>query len=573
MLDNYTRGGQLFLHKIRMLKQVFNKTLLGSFIISFAIMLVFSHKKLAGLDYSAGITYSKAYISEKASNTLENKKNSSPKITAIVKDKIYAKEISANQILNNKIFKNEFNLIMDAYYVLALNILNLTTIILLFNMLVWSKVGSKALEKDIIKGSKVLTAKEVSSILRKSGKASHFKIGEMPLVKDKETSHILVTGTTGSGKSNCMYHLLPQIRNQNQSAIIVDFTGEMVQRYYSKERGDKIINPFDQSASTWDFWREVEDTHNLASLSNSLFTSRGSNYDEMWNNASKKFFEDAVRTISKYKNKSIKMLYNTLSSDPLIKVVKQLIGTSSASMLDPKNDKTAMSIRTNTIAFIDWMEDFQENEDYISITDWIKSISIKPGKWLFLSSSPKQRNRLRNFHSMLMDLILNNIMELGADNNRRIWLVIDELPALKQLPSLPTALSELRKYGGCIMAGIQSTNQLLEIYGQNSAYAMIDQFNTKFIFRTDDNNFASYICKNFGEIEYEESSENFSYGAHEMRDGVSFSKLEKRKPLITPSDLSSLSDREAYVKLPDPSVRISKILMDYITSQKIFPKL
>lgn len=565
MLNDYTRGGQLFLHKIRMLRQVFDKTLFGSFIVSSIVVLMFSYKEIVSLDYRAGITYVKAHISEEVHGIFSNT-TTSPKITAVVKEGIYAKDISAKVIINHPGFKKKFNSIVAVYANTGLNILYLTSGILFIVILVWSRVGSKALEKDIIKGGKVLTDIEVSKVLNRLGKASNFKIGDMPLVKDKETSHILITGTTGSGKSNCMHNLLPQIRGKNQSAIIVDFTGEMVERYYDPKRGDVIINPFDSRAKCWDFWGEVEDPHNLASLSNSLFASKGSSYDEMWNNASKKFFEDAVKIISSYKNRTVKMLYNTLSTEPLSQVVKLLKGTATASMLDPKNDKTAMSIRTNTIAFIDWMEDVKESEDLISISEWVKSLNNAPGKWLFLTSTPKQRNRLRNFHSMLLDLIMNNIMELGPDINRRIWLVIDELPALKLLPSLPTALSEFRKYGGCIIAGMQSISQLLELYGRNAAYGMLDQFNTKFIFRTEDNSFASYVCKNFGEIEYEESNENFSYGAHEMRDGVSFSKQEKKKQLVTPADLAALADREAYVKLPETSARLAKIKMEYISS-------
>ena len=160
-------------------------------------------------------------------------------------------------------------------------------------------------------------------------------------------------------------------------------------------------------------------------------------------------------------------------------------------------------------------------------------------------------------------------MSLGVDFERRIWIVIDELPALKKLPSLPTALGEFRKYGGCIMAGIQSVNQLYKIYGQYEGLTMLDQFNTKFIFRTEENNFANYICKNFGDIEYTESTENYSYGAHEMRDGVSFSKVEKKKSLVNPSDLAALKDCEAYVKLPEPKVRIAKIQMQYYGSDKL----
>ena len=160
---------------------------------------------------------------------------------------------------------------------------------------------------------------------------------------------------------------------------------------------------------------------------------------------------------------------------------------------------------------------------------------------------------------MLLDLCMNQIMELGEDLDRRIWMVIDELPSLKKLPSLAPSLSEFRKYGGCILASMQSPHQLFEIYGQHSAYSMLDQFNTKFIFRTDEHNFASYLCKGFGEVEYKESQENYSYGSHEMRDGVSTQIIEKRKPLLTPKDLAVLDNLEAYVKLPEKAISVAKI--------------
>lgn len=566
MLNDYTRGGQLFLHKIRMLRQVWDKTLFGSFIVSSIVMLVFSYKELVGLDYPAGITYVKAHISEEV-NGIFGKKTTRPKITSLVKDGIYAKDISAKVVINHPGFKRKFSNIVEVYLNVGLHILYLTIGILFFVIIIWSRVGSRAIRKDIIRGDKVLSDVEVAKILKKLGKASNFVVADMPLVKDKETSHILITGTTGSGKSNCMHYLLPQIRKKDQQAVIVDFTGEMVDRYYDSSKGDIIINPYEQKAHSWDFWSEVKNPHNLSSISNSLFATKGSNYDEMWNNVSKQFFEDATNIVLKSANPTIKELYKILAIDSLKEVSNKLKSTASSSVLDPKNERTAMSVRTNTIAFIEWMKDYNETEPSISLSYWFNAIKNEDehekGKWLFLTSSPSQRNRLQSFHSMLFDLILSHVMELGADPNRRLWFIIDELPALKRLPSLPTALSEFRKYGGCIMAGVQSVNQLYKIYGQYEGLTMLDQFNTKFIFRTEENNFANYICKNFGDIEYTESTENYSYGAHEMRDGVSSSKVEKKKSLVNPSDLAALKDCEAYVKLPESSVRIAKIQIKY----------
>ena len=64
----------------------------------------------------------------------------------------------------------------------------------------------------------------------------------MPLVKNSETMHLLVTGSTGSGKTNLIHNLMPQVERKSQPAIVVDQTGEMIAKYYNKERGDIIFN-------------------------------------------------------------------------------------------------------------------------------------------------------------------------------------------------------------------------------------------------------------------------------------------------------------------------------------------
>ena len=557
MINNYIRGGQIFLHKLRMMKQVWDKTLLIAFIVAITTSVYLSYDKFLTLDFYAGLTYAKALIANPINNIFNH---STPvQISAISNNGTYSKNINAIEIINHPIFKKKYNSIITTFtetFILALILMSGFLVIIIF---LWTKFGKATSSKEIIKGGSILSAKEVAHFLKKHHQASDFTIGNMPLVKNSETSHILITGTTGSGKTSCMNELLPQIRKKNQPGIIVDYTGQMTKRYYNESKGDRIICINEAGSHVWDFWEDIKDEDNLAIIANSLFENKAGGYDEMWNNASKQFFKDSVRIIAKNKAPSIIDLHHLLSSASLFEVNRMLKGTVSSSMLDPNNEKTAMSVRTNTIAFIDWMENFRESNRKISISEWFHDKKLSKGSWLFFKSSPKQRVKVRSFYSMLLDLSINQIMELGENYDRRIWMIIDELPSLKKLPSLPQALSEFRKYGCSIVASLQSAHQLFDIYGQHSAYSMLDQFNSKFIFRTDEHNFANYLCKGFGDIEYREQAENYSYGAHEIRDGVNISSIEKKKPLLTPSDIANLANLEAYVKLPIPEIKLAKI--------------
>ena len=67
------------------------------------------------------------------------------------------------------------------------------------------------------------------------------------------------------------------------------------------------------------------------------------------------------------------------------------------------------------------------------------------------------------------------------------------------------------------------------------------------------------IIKQVGNIEYSKKQKNISFGAHEHRDGESYTEQERTKPLIDINDFKLLNPLEAYVLLPEAEVAIGKI--------------
>ena len=147
--------------------------------------------------------------------------------------------------------------------------------------------------------------------------------------------------------------------------------------------------------------------------------------------------------------------------------------------------------------------------------------------------------------------------------DRRVWFILDELASLNQLESLPTALAEFRKYGGCVVAGLQDIHQIEARYGREEGKAMLGLFNTKIVFRLNDYDTAKRVSDSFGEQETSEMIEGISFGAHQMRDGVSLSDQRKYRPVISPTDLMKLKNLEAYVKMAEVGV-LGKIKFSYL---------
>lgn len=571
MFENSVRGGQIFWHQLTMFKQILFRSFAISFLIGIIVTLFAARPQFTECDFNSALTFKKAEVTQwlyKNKLVLHSDiKSSIATIDAYDAKGLYAKNIRVHTILNHGKFKAAHSKVQNLIISMVSSTLGISCLGMVVIFSCWSIFGRKAKESRLLRGGRVLNAKEVGSILSKKKLSSSFKIGNMPLVKNAETKHILVTGATGSGKTNLFHTILPQIRSKNQSALVIDQTGEMIEHYYDPERGDVIFNPFDSRSYEWDFWQEIAELPRLNSVASSMF-SNAKSHDMMWNNTSKQVFVDCVSYIKSKPNPSIAKLYELISSTPLPEASKKLQGYASSSLLNPAGDRTAMSIRSNTIAFINWLEYLPETgkKPKFTLKDWIPD-TIKHngqdnktnGRWLFIAARPEERSLLRPLQSLMLDLAILSLQKLEPDHKRRFWIIADELASLKKLEILPQSLAEVRKYGGCIMTALQSLNQLNDIYGHNVASTMFGQFATKFMFRTSEPAIARMISEMFGSVEYKEQQQNTSYGAHEHRDGISYTEQERKKALITVDDLASLADLECFVELPEPTARLAKI--------------
>ena len=97
---------------------------------------------------------------------------------------------------------------------------------------------------------------------------------------------------------------------------------------------------------------------------------------------------------------------------------------------------------------------------------------------------------------------------------------------------------------------------------------MLSQFNTNIVCRINDPEEAAMIIKQVGNIEYSKKQKNISFGAHEHRDGESYTEQERTKPLIDINDFKLLNPLEAYVLLPEAEVAIGRIKSEIQTPPK-----
>ncbi|EQD38471.1 transfer protein traD, partial [mine drainage metagenome] len=83
-------------------------------------------------------------------------------------------------------------------------------------------------------------------------------LGTGYVLPESEMQHVKIVGTSGSGKSMVIKHILAAVEQRpSQRAVIVDPDGGYTRLFFNPERGDVIFNPFDARASGWDLAADV----------------------------------------------------------------------------------------------------------------------------------------------------------------------------------------------------------------------------------------------------------------------------------------------------------------------------
>lgn len=574
MLNNYIGGGQVFLHKVRMFLQVFVRSLHMALLVGVMLGGAVHYGQLKMLDWPAFLSYRKAAIVvtfDEAINSLRpllgKAANHITFIDASTGRGTLARHVEPTKVLKMEVLQRANRAGIALIWSIVLWGSLLVSGIFLLIFLLWSKFGrGLQTEKTKVGSGVVLTPEQVRSKLSSKNQCSEFHIDKMPLVKDMETRHFLATGATGSGKTNLLHKLLPQIEQKKQPAIVIDQTGEMIAKYYRKERGDIIFNPFDERGQDWDFWTDCAERTDLETFAEILigFNSRKHNHssgNDFWESSAMSIFVDCAELMQERGKQSVQELMQMIAGSSNEQLEFLLQHKLSAKYFSRDNAKTVasmVSVLMTNIKPLRFVQDSTEGNSF-SMQQHFKNIQAGSGAWLFLATKPSNRQLTIPLVACLTELAMMRLVSIGIDARRKVWFVLDELPALGKLPSLATLMAEGRKYGACVVAGMQSLNQLYSAYGQYDGQTIFGQFGTSFFFRSSEPSIAKMISSMCGTETITRQQKNTSFGANEFRDGVSYNEQQQRKALIEPDDIAALAVGQCYVRLPEPAVSLSKL--------------
>lgn len=398
--------------------------------------------------------------------------------------------------------------------------------------------------------------------------------------------HILMVGSTGCGKTRTFLKIVNQLQQRmtaDDVMIIFDTKGDYDKKI--RVKGEKLIlgnsNTYRNRPESvrWNLFREIliddpcdapDDAHvvtNTQEICRSLFVER----EKRTNNP---FFPNAARDllaaiitsvirtgyqqdrsfrIQQFNNKALAELLNTRTQEELDYILSfDADLTAVRSYLSGSGDQAAGVVsEMNSVAREVLTGVFADVGDF-SVRNFVRE---KGCKTLFIEYDLSLGASLTPIYRLLIDLALKEALGRNEEQEKQkapgnkqtqneeekagnVYLICDEFRLLPFLQHIDDGVNFGRSLGVKVIAGLQSIEQLFEVYQESRGRNIAAGFSTIFAFHSTDPSTLHYITKAFGQYEVREE-----YRLPDNR--MDYSR--RRGDVISDWDLIHLDVGEAFI--------------------------
>ena len=371
-------------------------------------------------------------------------------------------------------------------------------------------------------------------------------------------------GGTGCGKSTLFYHIIEQLKDKmtdDDVMIIFDSKGDFYSKFFAS--GDYVIGnslQYIQQSQRWnifkeilaDGWDERQVMMNAQEICKALFEERTKN------NSSNPFFPNAARDllaailvatirigegekqfiIDNFYNNKIKDFLDSCSGEDICEFLDGFADMRSVMSYIEGDSAQSQGVLAEMFSVVRdvFIGVFAEKGKF-SMRNFVRQ---KGGCTLFIEYDLSIGSVLTPVYKMLFDLALKEA--LGRTKSQgNVYFICDEFKLLPNLQHIDDGVNFGRSLGVKVFAGLQSIEQLYEIYGISRGKNLAAGFSSIIAFRANDVTTREYISSLHGK--------NMILEQYRMMDN----KMVEEKRIgstVEDWDLNSLKVGEAIVGLP-----------------------
>jgi len=392
--------------------------------------------------------------------------------------------------------------------------------------------------KKFYRGTKIISkaALEKKTLEKR---VEQIKVAGVPMPLKVENRHLLIGGSTGSGKSVLIRELVYSALLRRDRLIITDPNGDMLSKFGMEK--DVILNPYDERSQGWSIFNEIRHDYDFKRFALSLVPRGETPEGEEWASYGRLLLSETAQKLFSMGKTSIQELFHWTTITQPEDLKNFLEGTAAESLFVGATRALAsarfilssklsphLSMPTGGFSLRNWLEDPDGGNLFIT---WREDMAVA----------------LRPLISSWVDVLCTSILSLPEDEKKRLWMVIDELASLENLASLEDAATKGRKVGLRLVAGLQSTAQLDKIYGFEEAQTLRSCFRSLVVLggaKTDPKT-CEDMSLSLGEHEVERETVNKT--TQKGGTGTSRQQNHIRERVVMPSEIASLPDLKGYL--------------------------
>jgi type IV secretory pathway TraG/TraD family ATPase VirD4 len=391
---------------------------------------------------------------------------------------------------------------------------------------------------------------------RRRARPQQITMAGVPIARLDETKHFKLIGTTGTGKSTAIREILQTAIARGDRVVVADPDGGYLEKFYSRYRGDVVLNPFECNSVKWDLFAEIQNRYDIEQLASGLIAGSQDPSAREWRGYARTFLAAVVRRCHDNAWRDSGNLWRLLMVASPEELRPMVADTPAQPFLDVENARMFGSIRSvagSAIAALEYVQ--AQRSSPFSVREWVRN-RTRPGL-LFVPYRANQLAALRSMIAAWMRLAIFEVMSQAEGVDQRIWFVIDELDALGAIDGLKDALARLRKFGGRCVLGFQSVAQVSDTYGQGEAQTIVENCGNTLILRcsgSENGGTSQFASKLIGEREIVRrqvsrgTDREQAFAARGARRSRSVSEQHITESAVLPSELEQLPDLCGYLK-------------------------
>lgn len=384
-------------------------------------------------------------------------------------------------------------------------------------------------------------------------------------------THVLVLGSSQSGKTNTISQLVAQLAAQPDSVCVIFDTKGDYKAHRAIRKAEDLVLEFSERCPAWNIFDEITangyDDQNVSILAReiaqALFQAQKNTQNPFFYQAASELFTAVLRCFvyesiinptewrHHLNNRSLKNFILTSESDGL----NRLFDHCSTALPDVQNTaRTYLGTKANTqgmgvVAELRLMInrcfqgifELMPSEDHPSFSITRMMRTLNKGN-IFIEYDIQKGAALSPVYSLLFDLAMKETLSPSRSGNRssNMFFVLDELKLLPYISHLEDALNYGRSNRVSVIAGLQSVHQLAETYRDGKDKVVLGGFGTLIAMKLNDSDSRQYVSQTCGTNIVLERTMGMNYlPTEQQRVGY----------VVEDWDLQALTTGEAVIKL------------------------